>query len=148
MKLPDGTTLMHGKKPYDPRKAREYYLRTRKLKGRQPGKGPDPTKRPDQIKYRASLDKFLKKLPMAIEGADLKTTEKFVDSMRGKTDAQLQEAAKNMKDTPGTKDASIKAATIQALLANRARVRKKNGDAKKVAKTNVNMKTRKLTKTG
>ncbi len=37
MKLPDGTTLMHGKAPYDPRKAHEYYLRTRELKGRKKG---------------------------------------------------------------------------------------------------------------
>ena len=37
MKLPDGTTLMHGSAPYDPVKAREYYLRTRKLKGRKKG---------------------------------------------------------------------------------------------------------------
>lgn len=38
MKLPDGTTLMHFEVPYDPVKAREYYLRTRKLKGRKAGK--------------------------------------------------------------------------------------------------------------
>jgi hypothetical protein len=37
MKLPDGTILMHANAPYDPRKAHEYYLRTRKLKGRKPG---------------------------------------------------------------------------------------------------------------
>lgn len=39
MKLPDGTVLMHGARPYDPQKAREYYLRTRKLKGRKKGRG-------------------------------------------------------------------------------------------------------------
>lgn len=37
MKLPDGTILMHAKEPYDPAKAHEYYLRTRKLKGRKAG---------------------------------------------------------------------------------------------------------------
>lgn len=37
MRLPDGTTLMHGKSPYDPVKAHEYYLRTRQLKGRKKG---------------------------------------------------------------------------------------------------------------
>ena len=37
MKLSDGTILMHGSKPYDPVKAHEYYLRTRKLKGRKTG---------------------------------------------------------------------------------------------------------------
>lgn len=43
MRLPDGTVLMHGdlehRQPYDARKAHEYYLRTRKLKGRDKGKG-------------------------------------------------------------------------------------------------------------
>jgi hypothetical protein len=43
MILPDGSVLMHGdlehRAPYDPRKAREYYLRTRKLKGRERGAG-------------------------------------------------------------------------------------------------------------
>lgn len=34
MRLPNGTILMHAKAPYDPVKAHEYYLRTRKLKGR------------------------------------------------------------------------------------------------------------------
>lgn len=44
MQLPDGTTLMHGVAPYDPVKAREYYLKTRKLKGRKPGKSLVPPK--------------------------------------------------------------------------------------------------------
>lgn len=147
MKLPDGTTLMHGKSAYDPAKARAYYLRTRRLIGRQKGTAPPP-KAADQAHYRKSLEGFLKKLPMAVEGADLKTTEKFVDSMRGKTDAQLKAEAKNMKDTPGHKDASIKAATIQALLDNRSRIRGKTADAKKIANKNDVMKKQKLTKTG
>lgn len=37
MKLHDGTTLMHKGLPYDPVKAHEYYIRTRKLKGRHKG---------------------------------------------------------------------------------------------------------------
>lgn len=37
MRLQDGTTLMHGKAPYDPVKAHEYYIRTRQLKGRKKG---------------------------------------------------------------------------------------------------------------
>lgn len=130
MKMPDGSTLMHGSAPYDPVKARAYYLRTRKLKGRKKGVTPVPTsKRPDQIKYRASLDKFLGTLPMAKEGASPKQTEAFVDSFRGKSDDELRDAIKNMKDTPGTKDASIKADTVKALLANRDRIRKKKAAA-------------------
>jgi hypothetical protein len=37
MELPDGTILMHGRAPYDPVKAHEYYLRTRQLTGRRKG---------------------------------------------------------------------------------------------------------------
>jgi hypothetical protein len=37
MRLSNGTTLMHGPRPYDPVKAHEYYMRTRKLKGRTRG---------------------------------------------------------------------------------------------------------------
>ena len=37
MRLPDGTILMHGRTPYDPVKAHEYYIRTRQLKGRKKG---------------------------------------------------------------------------------------------------------------
>lgn len=36
--------LRHGPTPYDPVKAREYYLRTRQLKGRQTSEGDEPTK--------------------------------------------------------------------------------------------------------
>lgn len=39
MKLPDGSTLMHGSVPYDPAKAHAYYLKVRQLKGRKPGLG-------------------------------------------------------------------------------------------------------------
>jgi hypothetical protein len=38
VKLFDGTILMHGKTPYDPVKAHEYYVRTRQLKGREKGR--------------------------------------------------------------------------------------------------------------
>lgn len=37
MRLPDGSILMHGGTPYDPVKAHDYYMRTRKLKGRKSG---------------------------------------------------------------------------------------------------------------
>lgn len=42
MKLPNGEVLMHASAPYDPKKAHEYYLRTRKLKGRKKGAQPPP----------------------------------------------------------------------------------------------------------
>lgn len=146
MKLPDGTVLMHGKRPYDPAKARAYYLRTRQLKGRKKGKGTDQ-QRADQVKYRAALDKFLKQLPMAVEGADLKTTEKFVDEMRSKTDDELRAEAAKIKREKGNNDGAL-VATINALLANRDRVRSKKADAKKVANRNTTMKQKTATKNG
>ena len=137
LKLPDGGVLMHGKRPYDPAKAREYYLRTRKLNGR---KKAAAQKDPTQVKYRAKLDAFLRKLPMAKEGASVEETEKFVDSFRGKSDEELKAAAKNMKNTPGRQDAQIKAQTVMALLENRNRVRSQKADAKKMAKKNTQLK--------
>jgi hypothetical protein len=46
MRLDDGTILMHGKKPYDPVKAHEYYIRTRQLKGRKTGSPTFSVRRP------------------------------------------------------------------------------------------------------
>ncbi len=136
LKLPDGSVLMHGKRPYDPAKARAYYLRTRQLKGRQKAAA---QKDPKQVEYRAKLDAFLKKLPMAIEGADLKDVETFVDLARNKTDDELKADMEKIKKAKGTMDGG-QVATIQALLDNRARVRSQKADAKKVAKKNVKVK--------
>jgi hypothetical protein len=85
MKLPDGTVLMHGdlehRAPYDPRKAHEYYLRTRRLKGRRRGRvgdhlvavpKPDPEKKPpkkgvDTKQYLSSVNKRLRELNKQLE---------------------------------------------------------------------------------
>ena len=147
MKLADGTIIMHGKRPYDPAKARAYYLRTRHLKGRAKATAGTAQDRANQIKYRAALDNFLRKLPMAVEGADLKTTEKFVDSMRTKSDAELRAEAAKIKKEKGTNDGA-QVATIMALLENRNKVRSQKADAKKTAQKNTDLKQKKLTKTG
>src|SRR3954451_21631089 len=42
VRLPNGEVLMHANAPYDPKKAHDYYLRTRKLKGRRPGTAQPP----------------------------------------------------------------------------------------------------------
>jgi hypothetical protein len=60
MRLLDGTILMHGSTPYDPVKAHEYYLRTRKLKGRQGSLGTAPA-RPRPSRSRSTG--FVVKLP-------------------------------------------------------------------------------------
>ena len=122
-------------------------MRTRHLKGRAKATAGTAQQRANQIKYRAALDNFLRKLPMAVEGADLKTTEKFVDSMRTKTDAELRAEAAKIKREKGNNDGA-QVATIMALLENRNRVRSQKADAKKVAKKNTDLKQKKLTKTG
>lgn len=101
MKLPDGTVLMHGSQPYDPKKAHDYYLRNRKLKGRKKGKGVD------RAKHRTA---FLKK----IGGANVRETVDLVKRMRGMSDEQmLAEAEKNPKQ----------AKAINNLIRNRQRIR-------------------------
>ena len=55
MRLPDGTILMHADHaPYDPRKAHEYYLRTRKLKGRRKGSAQPPPAQRSQFGRKAA----------------------------------------------------------------------------------------------
>jgi hypothetical protein len=55
MKLPNGEELMHGKAVYDPIKAHAYYLRTRKLKGRQPAAVKE-TGGPQKLKTSFTVD--------------------------------------------------------------------------------------------
>lgn len=54
MRLPDGTILMHATAPYDPNKAHQYYLRTRKLKGRKNGTVEPPKGRTGSLGKKAS----------------------------------------------------------------------------------------------
>lgn len=140
MRLLDGTILMDGdlehRAPYDPAKARAYYLRTRKLKGRKKAAAlAKPPAAANQKKYRAALDKFLSKLPMAQEGANLKDVEVFVDRMRKMTDAEMKAEAEKIKKEKGNNDGA-QVATIQALLENRSAIRSAKADtAKKDART-------------
>lgn len=133
MQLPDGQVIMHGDRPYDPKKAHEYYVRTRKLKGRKKAaakvvasKIPEAANRDKSgrtAKQRAAWEKFLGKLPMAVEGASVADTEKFVNSLRGKTDKELVAIAAKIQKTKGKQDGA-QVATIDALIKNRNRVRK------------------------
>lgn len=51
MQLRDGTILLHAEAPYDPVKAHEYYIRTRKLKGRKKGRALTPAKSSDKTLF-------------------------------------------------------------------------------------------------
>lgn len=85
MRLPDGTTLMHGVAPYDPQKAHEYYLRTRELKGRKPGRGQDPMGSHTTRAARAAVSKTtaVKPTPQVL-AAQKKAADERVASIKGK----------------------------------------------------------------
>jgi len=130
----DPTVIAHEREraPYDPVKAREYYLRTRKLKGRK-----KKQKTPDDVKkeYQGKLTKFLGTLPMGKKG-DLKKTAQFVNRMRKMSDKEMVAEAKRLtKPKAGSKNVSQEAMgqikTINALLKNRSRVRAAKGTGPK-----------------
>lgn len=77
MELPDGTILMHGKAPYDPRKAHEYYLRTRQLKGRKKG-----------TSYTVTLDGGA---TVRLSGQQLKEQRAYASKRVGEIKARLVE---------------------------------------------------------
>lgn len=73
MTVPDDSALLHARAAYDPAKARDYYLRTRQLKGRRPArvvapKGPNsPTAVPVASKRRHPPKKDFKAERAALE---------------------------------------------------------------------------------
>lgn len=135
MLLPDGTILVHKDEngfthAYDPVKAHEYYIRTRQLKGRKKGQAKDP-KKPrkaaspkDEAAKKAAWENFLKGLPLAQEGMPLPEVEKFVQSLRGKSDDELKaeitklKAADAKSKHPSPKG-GLHAMTVEKILANR-----------------------------
>lgn len=90
MRLPDGTILMHGSVPYDPVKAHEYYMRTRKLKGRKKG----TTAVPMQWTSRASRPaSFTVK---TARGTTVKLTGKELNEQRAYLAKRVNEIKKNL----------------------------------------------------
>ena len=152
MLLPDGTLLIdidgdgmaHA---YDPVKAHQYYMRTRELKGRKKGSGKAvggmtgtaPKTTASTEKKRAAWDKFLKSLPLAQEGMPLTDVDKFVKSMRGKTDDQLTAEIKRLKaidaksKNPSPKG-GLHAMTVEKILSQRSGKAKVQGTKKLSAK--------------
>lgn len=106
MELPDGTILMHGSRPYDPAKAREYYLRTRKLKGRRPAKGFDTGT--SKVGVGSSIKK-----PIPAKKSKVQTRKQQMAEIRDKLD-QLRQLGKGKSDiaarTASEKTAASKAA--------------------------------------
>ena len=134
MTPPDDSALLHARAPYDPAKAREYYLRTRKLKGRRSvrvvapkGKGrphavPVPVKKSNrqaELKAeRAALEKRLDRLRdilaqkvkaaksrSGVEDHSKKSSrEKAAKDQRGKNDKPLTASEKRQKADKARED--------------------------------------------
>jgi hypothetical protein len=136
MLLPDGTILVHKDEngfthAYDPVKAHEYYIRTRKLKGRKKGAAKEDPKKSksapqqaDVAKKKAAWENFLKSLPLAQEGMALPEVEKFVQSLRGKSDIELKAEitklkAEDAKSANPSPKGGLKAMTVEKILGQR-----------------------------
>lgn len=144
MRLPDGSVLMHDAvHAYDPVKAREYYLRTRKLKGRKKGATPAPTgpqkglkgpapklapkakakpvdpaviqKKREQIKKRiTAIRKELADLNKRLKEKVAEAKEAEAKEKRGPTAAEKSEAARDSKKYREKNEQKIKNASKKA----------------------------------
>lgn len=96
----DEILLLHGNQPYDPQKAREYYLRTRELKGRKKG-----TAEPVGQK-RIAKPKLTPQQKRAATEAKVAKLKKRLEHLK-KALAELVAAAKKRSgvETPTGKDA-------------------------------------------
>lgn len=113
MKTPDGAILMHGPRPYDPQKAHEYYLRTRKLKGRKKGstytvKGPGgktqtlsakelAEQKQNSAERVAAIKEKLHKLTSELKKRMADAREAEAKNKKGPTAAEKAEAAREAK---------------------------------------------------
>jgi hypothetical protein len=88
MRLPDGTILMHGRAPYDPVKAHEYYIRTRKLKGRKPAAW-----KPVASKRRLGSPSVTVRLP---SGKTVKLSQQQLIEQRAQITARINDIKKNL----------------------------------------------------
>lgn len=90
MKLPDGTVLMHGKAPYDPVKAHEYYIRTRELKGRKKANVLLPVTVPTTTKKKSSS------YTVNLGGKSVKLSEKELAEQKASVERRITEIKKNL----------------------------------------------------
>lgn len=123
--------LMH---MYDAKKAHEYYIRTRELKGRKSGKGEAPAGRRPIGKKDLSRDtKFLKTLPLAQEGMPLPKVARVVKNLQSKSDQQLTAEIKRLKAIDAKSANPSPLGGIEAMTAER--VLKSRGKDPRTGKT-------------
>lgn len=142
MRLPDGTILMHGRAPYNPVKAHEYYMRTRQLKGRKKGSSTFKVSKPsgktviltsqelaEQRAYAAKrinniklrLAELNSKLSIALKEARDKKTKSEREAKKPPTAAEKADARKESKKYR---------AKNQQKLANKSKSAAKTGKSK------------------
>src|SRR5262245_53478591 len=96
MKLPNGTVLMHGKAPYDPAKAHEYYIRTRQLKGRKKGRIDIPNRVVKPPRFSATRSPtFTVKLR---DGGTAKLTSQQLTEQRAYAAKRVADIKKNLAE--------------------------------------------------
>jgi hypothetical protein len=88
MKLPDGSVLMHRSAPYDPVKAHEYYIRTRKLKGRKANVALPVTV--------PTTSKRSKSFQVNLGGKSVKLSEKQLAEQKAAVEKSINEIKKNL----------------------------------------------------
>jgi len=110
---------MHGARPYDPKKAHEYYIRTRELKGRKKGRAVEPSPR-QSSKMPASkgheFEAFFNNLPLVKEGGA--TIEEAMDLVKWaakRTDEEITKAIQDTVAQQGNNDGG-KVATLKTLM--------------------------------
>jgi hypothetical protein len=132
MKLPDGTTLLHGdlehRAPYDARKAHEYYLRTRRLKGRKAKIGELPVRPLAAVKEagkaaapkkgitRRKADKaYLSSVSAKLKELNASLKQKMADAQSAKTSFKTPKKAED-DTTPTAEELQKQISTLQGRL--------------------------------
>lgn len=116
MRLPNGEVLMHGTALYDPKKAHEYYLRTRELKGRKKGKGePTSVKREAGAVDKGKQEQFLNNLPMTKAGMPRQEVVDMIKKVASLSDAQIHVEIGQIRQSK-EENADAKIATLEHLM--------------------------------
>jgi hypothetical protein len=120
VRLPNGEVLMHANAPYDPKKAHDYYLRTRKLKGRKkagaqppkltPAGGRTIPKAPPKKHTQISdLSPQQKRELQVVARARVQKAQQKLNELNRKLKDKLAEAKKAERDAKKPKTAAEKA---------------------------------------
>lgn len=146
MLLPDGTVLMHANLPYDPAKAHEYYLKTRKLHPRQKGNVVQPVIRPTGSFVIKSGNKNVKISAQALQEQKVYAAGRVtaITARLAKLNSELRKRVAKAKAGPTAADKSKAARAAKQYrdkhkqqLANKAKKAAAKAPPKKVSTTTV-----------